>query len=108
MGRRLDRLIRSPESFFNPSLDFPLSRPKAWTERLTSIELEKCACSLGALPYRLLKTHEWSLMFGSLGIRTDRPDRHHFVLGLLACWCDDPLNLLARGDSTLHGRQKNI
>ncbi len=28
---------------------------------------------------------------------TDGPDGHHFVLGLLACWCEDPLNLGARG-----------
>ena len=27
---------------------------------------------------------------------TDGPDGHHFVLGLLACWCEDPLNLWAR------------
>ena len=22
---------------------------------------------------------------------SDGPDGHHFVLGLLACWCEDPL-----------------
>jgi hypothetical protein len=31
---------------------------------------------------------------------TDGPNGHHFVLGLLACWCEDPLNLGARGDTT--------
>ena len=29
---------------------------------------------------------------------TDGPNGHHFVLGLLACWCEDPLNLGARGE----------
>jgi hypothetical protein len=35
-----------------------------------------------------------------LGDPTDGPDGLHFVLGLLACSCEDPLNLnlLARGD----------
>jgi len=29
---------------------------------------------------------------------TDGPDGHHFVLGLLACWCEDPLNLEDAGN----------
>ena len=29
---------------------------------------------------------------------SDGPDGHHFVFGLLACWCEDPLNLWARVD----------
>jgi hypothetical protein len=35
-----------------------------------------------------------------LGDPTDGPDGRHFVLGLPACWGEDPLNLnlLARGN----------
>ena len=68
------------------------------------------SCSLGALPYRLLKTYEqvvlevWILEDPTdrpdgRHFVTDRPDGRHCVLGLLACWCEDPLNLLARGNT---------
>jgi hypothetical protein len=95
---RLDQLIRLPELLLEPLLWLSAADGLAWTGSWLHLNWWSELLFLGCLALPLTWDVRVVLELWILEDLSDGPDGHHFILGLLSCWCEDPLNLWACGD----------